>query len=85
MLFDVPMDEELFSMEATEGYKQQQTELDLLGATEEDFIKGLRIRAEILGDGLFPDSVAVEDYVKQVPTIEKKWTSRDYRTTNKLK
>jgi hypothetical protein len=66
--FDVPMDESQFSMEVPEGYKQQQMELDLMGATEEDFIEGLRIRAKLFG-GQFPDGVAVEDYLKQAPAI----------------
>jgi hypothetical protein len=66
--FDVPMDESLFSMEVPEGYKLQQMELDLMGSTEEDFIEGLRIRAELF-DGQFPDGVAVEDYLKQAPAI----------------
>jgi len=44
----------------------------LLGATEDDFIEGLRIRAEIIGDGQFPEGVAVEDYLKQAPAIGKK-------------
>jgi hypothetical protein len=73
LVFDVPMDEKLFSMDVPEGYTQQQVELDLFGATEEDFIEGLRIRAEVLGDGKFPDGVAVEDYLKQAPTIGKKF------------
>jgi hypothetical protein len=72
LVFDVPMDETLFSMDVPEGYTQQQVELDLFGATEEDFIEGLRIRAEVLGDGQFPDSVAVEDYLKQAPAMAKK-------------
>jgi hypothetical protein len=70
--FDVPMDESLFSMVVPEGYKLQEVELDLMGSTEEDFIEGLRIRAEVVGSGQFPDSVAVEDFVKEAPLIEKK-------------
>jgi hypothetical protein len=70
--FDVPMDESLFSMEVPEGYKQQQVELDLMGSTEEHFIEGLRVRAEVFGGGQFPDSVAVEDFLKEAPSIEKK-------------
>jgi hypothetical protein len=72
MQFDVPMDDSMFSMEVPEGYKQQQTQIDLQGSTEQDFIEGLRIRAELLGDGQFPDGVAVEDYIKQAPAIGKK-------------
>ncbi|MBN2595135.1 MAG: hypothetical protein JXA81_16650 [Sedimentisphaerales bacterium] len=70
--FDVPMDEKLFSMDVPEGYSLQQTELDLMGATEEDFVEGLRIMAEVFGDGYFPDSVAVEEYLKQAPAMMKK-------------
>ena len=70
--FDVPMGEELFDMDVPEGYTLQQTELDLLGATEEDFIEGLRILAQVLGNGYFPDSVAVEDYLKRAPEAAKR-------------
>ena len=66
------MDDSLFSMDVPEGYKQQQVELDLMGSTEEDFIEGLRILAEVIGSGQFPESVAIEDYVKKGPLIEKK-------------
>jgi len=72
--FDVPMEDSLFSMDVPEGYKLHQTELDLQGSTEQDFIEGLRIRAEVLGGGQFPDSVAVEDYIKEAPAIGKKMT-----------
>jgi len=72
VVFDVPMDKELFSMDVPEGFKLQQVELDLFGATEEDFIEGLRIQAEFFGDGRFPDGVAVEDYLRQAPAIVKK-------------
>ncbi len=73
MRFDVPMDESLFSMDAPEGYKIQQQELNLLGSTEEDFIEGLRIQAEVVGDGQFPDDVSVEHFVKMTPAIGEKF------------
>lgn len=72
VVFDVPMDETLFSMDIPEGYTQQQTALDLQGSTEQDFIEGLRIQAEVLGDGQFPDGVSVEYFIKQAPEIDKK-------------
>jgi hypothetical protein len=71
--FDAPMDQGLFSMEVPEGYKLQQMEMDLFGATEADFIEGLRVLAEKFEDGQFPDGVAVEDYLKQAPQITKKF------------
>ena len=70
--FDSPMDDSLFSMDVPDGYELQQVELDLMGSTEQDFVEGLRIRAEVFGDGWFPESVAVEDYIKEAPEIEKK-------------
>ncbi len=70
--FDVQMDESLFSMEVPEGYRVNQSELDLQAATEEDFIEGLRIWAEVFGDGFFPASVAVEEYIRQAPYIGKR-------------
>jgi hypothetical protein len=73
MRFDVPMDESLFSMDAPEGYKVEQQELNLLGSTEEDFIEGLRMQAEVVGDGRFPDDVSVEHYIKMAPTIGEKF------------
>jgi hypothetical protein len=70
--FDAPLDQAQFSMEVPEGYKLQQTNLDLFSATEADFVEGLRIMAEKFGEGQFPDSVALEDYLKRVPEITKK-------------
>jgi hypothetical protein len=70
--FDTPMDESLFSMDAPEGYTLKQTEIDLMGSTEQDFIEGLRVRAEVFGDGTFPEGVAVEDYLRDAPAIGKK-------------
>lgn len=63
--FDVPMDEALFSMDVPEGYTLTEVELDLQSATEEDFIEGLRILAEVFGDGQFPDGVALQDHLKR--------------------
>jgi hypothetical protein len=70
--FDAEMDPELFSMDAPEGYTVQQAELDLFGSTEQDFIEGLRVWAEVLLGGEFPESIAIEDYVKQAPMIQEK-------------
>jgi len=72
MRFDVPMEEALFSMEVPSGYKQQKVQLDLFGSTEADFVEGLRLRAEMFGEGRFPDSLSFEDYMKQVPELIKK-------------
>jgi hypothetical protein len=70
--FGVPMDASLFSMEAPEGYTLQETQLDLLGSTEADFIEGLRVLAELYGGGQFPDNVTVEYFLSQIPTMQQK-------------
>ena len=72
MRFDVPIDETLFSMDAPEGYKIEQQKMDMRGSTEEDFIEGLRIQAEVFGDGQFPDDVSVEHFIKMMPTLHEK-------------
>ncbi|HSW00765.1 MAG TPA: hypothetical protein VLI39_11375 [Sedimentisphaerales bacterium] len=82
--FDVPMEDALFSMEVPAGYSEQKMQLDLFGSTEADFIEGLRILAEKFGNGQLPDGVALEDYLKQAPQIEKKFNelglSKDEQT-----
>ncbi len=75
--FDVEMDESLFSMEVPEGYSQQQIELDLFGSTESDFIEGLRVWAEVIGGGTFPDDVSVEYFIKQVPMMQEVFVEMD--------
>jgi hypothetical protein len=82
--FDAPMEESLFSMDVPEGYKLQQTEIDLMGSTEQDFIEGLRVRAEVFGDGTFPEGVAVEDYLKEASTFEKKLGELSEKEQNEL-
>ena len=83
--FDVPMDDSLFSMDTPEGYKVERQELNLFGSTEEDFIEGLRVQAEVLGDGVFPDDVSVEYIVKIAPLLNEKFDklSSDEEKTQK--
>jgi hypothetical protein len=72
MRFDVPMNESLFDMNAPEGYKIEKQELNLFGSTEEDFIEWLRVQAEVFGNGVFPDDVSIEFYVKTAATMKDK-------------
>jgi hypothetical protein len=69
--FDVALDESRFSMEVPDGYMVQQAGgVDFKKGTEEAFIEALRIWAEIIEDGQFPDSINLEDIVKIGPKIE---------------
>ena len=64
MKFDLPMEEEMFSMEVPAGYTVQKPVALDLQATEDNFIKGLRLIAEKLNYGRFPDDVTYEYYYK---------------------
>ncbi len=73
--FDTVVDESLMSMDVPEGYTQQKNEISLGNATEEDFVESLRIWAEIIGDGTFPEAIGTESAMKQMPTLIQKVTA----------
>ena len=63
--FDVAFDESLFSMEAPAGYVVQDAGgIDFSKSSESAFIETLRIWAEIIEDGQFPESINLQDIVK---------------------
>ena len=70
--FDVPIDDSQVSMDVPEGYKLEEAEIDFTKGTEEDFIESLRIWAEVLLDGTFPDAIGTENYMKQMPLLGEK-------------
>jgi len=67
--FDVALDESRFSMEVPEGYVIQNSGIDFKKSSESDFVESLRIWAEIIEDGHFPDSINLEDIVKVGPKL----------------
>lgn len=75
--FDVPLDAGLVSMDAPAGYTLRQTQLDMSGATEADFVESLRIWAEIIGDGAFPEAIGSEQTMKQIPLLVQKLIVRN--------
>jgi hypothetical protein len=66
MEFDLPMEEEMFSMEVPPGYTVQKPININLQPSEEDFIKGLGLIAEKLNYGLFPE-LSMDDYTFKRP------------------
>jgi hypothetical protein len=69
--FDVAFDESMFSMEAPAGYAVQDAgAIDFSQSSETDYIETLRIWAEIIEDGQFPDSINLEDVVKIGPKFD---------------
>ena len=69
--FDVALDESRFTMEVPDGYVVKQAGgIDFKNPSESDFVETLRIWAEIIEDGHFPDSINLEDVVKIGPKID---------------
>ena len=75
--FDATVDDALVSMEEPDEYKSQETQIELGEATEQDFVESLRIWAEIVRDGTFPDSVGFENTEKALPVLVQKLTQMD--------
>jgi hypothetical protein len=68
MQFDVTLDESRFSMEAPADYTViQNAGIDFQKSSESDFIESLQIWADIIEGGHFPDSIKIEDIVKNAP------------------
>jgi hypothetical protein len=70
--FDTVDDETLVSMTPPDGYRMQTQAFDLTGATEDDFVEALRIWAEIIRDGTFPEAVGSESVMKAMPALVQK-------------
>lgn len=72
MKFNVEFEESLFSMEVPDGYKSEDAgAINFQEGNESNFIESLRIWAEIIEGGQFPDSINLEDIVNIGPKIEK--------------
>jgi len=82
--FDVPVDDSLVSMDVPAGYTLHEGELNLSDFNEQDFIKTLRMLAELLHDGKFPDRLRAEDLLAQVPLIGEKFDQLDISDEQKL-
>jgi len=70
--FDVPVDESLVSMEPPADYTLAGMEYKMNQFTEQDFIESLRIWAEFVLDGRFPETLSQEDYIKTSPLLVEK-------------
>ncbi|MBN2592359.1 MAG: zf-HC2 domain-containing protein [Sedimentisphaerales bacterium] len=70
--FNADVDESLVSMDVPDGYTLDKAELELGNASEEDFVESLRIWAEIIGDGTFPDSIGTQSAMEQMPVLVQK-------------
>ena len=68
--FDIEMDESLFSMEIPEGYSEpsigEMSIAAMLGGTEQDLVEFLRIYAESILDGTFPEDLSTQVWIDDV-------------------
>ena len=73
--FDIDMDETLFSMEIPEGYSALPTaEVSIGGSNEQNLIEALRIYAEIILEGFFPNEFIGQEYMDDVMKNREKWS-----------
>lgn len=70
--FNAEVDASLVSMDVPAGYTLQEKSLELGNASEEDFVESLRIWAEIIGDGTFPDAIGTQSAMAQMPVLVQK-------------
>jgi len=72
--FNVPVEEleSLVSMDLPDGYTEQKKVFDMTTSTEQDLVECLRIWAEVLMDGNFPEAIGMEELMTQLPQIEAK-------------
>lgn len=68
--FDVPVEDSLVSMEVPPGYALYEGQLDMSEFTEEDFVETLRLWAQHVREGEFPDSMTLEDLMSAPIEIE---------------
>ncbi len=70
--FDVPVDGSLVSMEPPAGYTLSDKVFDMRQFTEQDFITVLRLWAEHLLGGSFPQSLSVAELMSLTPQLGEK-------------
>jgi len=70
--FDVPVEDALVSMDVPAGYTLHETTLDMRGFSEQDFVETLRLWAQLVLDGKFPEDLRLEDLMGQMRRIGEK-------------
>jgi outer membrane lipoprotein-sorting protein len=70
--FDASIDDSLMSMDVPPGYTLKETDFDLASANEQDFIESLRIWAEVILEGTFPEVIGTANAMKAVPLLGEK-------------
>ena len=79
--FDAQIEE--ISMDVPPGYTLDEAQFDLSNATEQDLAESLRIWAEIILDGTFPDAIGTEDFMRQLGVLGHKIPQLDLPDSEK--
>lgn len=79
--FDPQIEE--ISMDVPPGYTLDEAQFDLSNATEQDLAESLRIWAEIILDGTFPDAIGTDHFMKQVAVLGHKIPQLDIPDSEK--
>jgi len=74
---------EQISMEIPAGYTQDKQEQTLSDASEQDLVGSLRTWAKFLADGVFPDKVGTDTYMKQIGLLGQKIPTMDIPDSQK--
>ncbi|MBN2590184.1 MAG: hypothetical protein JXA96_10005 [Sedimentisphaerales bacterium] len=82
--FNLQLDDSLFSMDIPEGYSLAEINIDLKAGSETEFIEGLGLYAEIFNDGVFPEDISVESFVKNSQKIGRTLSRLDMSDSEKL-
>ena len=70
--FDVPVEDSLLSLDVPAGYTLHETTLDMRQFSEQDFVESLRLWAQLVLDGKFPENLRLEDLMGQMQQIGEK-------------
>lgn len=82
-VFNVPLDESLFSLEPPAGYTVFRGEMDASEPGEKDLVEALRCYSDLFG-GAFPDSFAINDKFMN-PVMERVFARKGWKLTNGTK
>ncbi len=82
-VFNVPLDESLFSFEPPAGYTVLRGEMDTSEPGEKDLVEALRCYSDLFG-GAFPDSFAINDKVMN-PVMERIFARKGWKLTKGTK
>ena len=71
------------SMDVPAGYTQDEEQFDLSNVNEQDLVESLRIWAQTLLDGRFPDTIGTTDYMREVGVLGQKIPTLDIPDSEK--